>query len=91
VAREKEKVSGAEEFVAAEIDLATPLEPEEEKKLRSALREIDPQAFDSCDIAPSKISLCYDPTRTSKGKLLELIRASGARLEKVTTEKSPLS
>ena len=85
------EVSGAEEFVAAEIELAAPLDPQQEKDLRAALRKIDPRAFDSCDIAPEKISLCYDPTRTSKANLLELICQPGARLEKVTSEKSPLS
>lgn len=85
-----EKDSGAEEFVAVEIELAAPLNPEQEKNLRAALGEIDRRAFDSCDIEPEKISLCYDPTRTSKANLLQVIRQTGARLEKVTSEKSPL-
>ena len=90
MATEGEKVSGAEEFVAVEIGLAAPLNPEQGKNLRAALGEIDPRAFDSCGIAPAKISLCYDPTRTSKADLLQVIRQTGARLEKVTIEKSPL-
>jgi hypothetical protein len=85
-----EKDSGAEEFVAVEIELAASLSPEQEKNLRAALGEIDRRAFDSCDIEPEKISLCYDPTRTSKANLLQVIRQTGARLEKVTSEKSPL-
>ena len=56
MATEGEKDSGAEEFVAVEIELAAPLNPEQEKNLRAALGEIDPRAFDSCDIAPEKIS-----------------------------------
>ena len=90
MATEGEKDSGAEEFVAVEIELAAPLNPEQEKNLRAGLGKIDPRAFDSCDIAPEKISLCYDPTRTSKADLLQVIRQTGARLEKVTIEKSPL-
>jgi len=34
----------------------------------------DAKAFDSCDIAPEKVSLCYDPTRTSKRQLLQLVQ-----------------
>ena len=85
------KLSGAEEFVAIETELTTPLDPDEERGLREALGKLDPQAFDSCDIEPGKISLCYDPTRTSQIDLLQLIRDSGGRLGKVESEKSPLS
>lgn len=51
------KLSGAEEYIAAEIDLSEPLDPEQEKSLRDSLAKVDPHAFDSCDIAPRKISL----------------------------------
>ena len=70
MADDSEKLSGAEEYVAAEIELAESLDPEQEKSLRDALAELDQRAFDSCDIGLKKISLCYDPTRTSKKELL---------------------
>lgn len=85
-----EKLSGAEEYIAAEIDLTEPLDPEQEKNLRDALEQLDAQAFDSCDIGPKRISLCYDPTRTSKEELLQLIKQAGGKLEHVESEGSPL-
>jgi hypothetical protein len=90
MADDSEKDSGAEEYIAAEIDLAEPLDPEQEKALRDALDRIDSHAFDSCDIAPNKISLCYDPTRTKKEELLRLIEQAGGKLKHVESEGSPL-
>ncbi len=84
------KLSGAEEYVAAEIELTDPLGPVEEKNLRDALAQADPQALDSCDIGPKKISLCYDPTRTTQAELLELIKQAGGNLAHVESEGSPL-
>lgn len=85
-----EKLSGAEEYISAEIELAEPLDPEQEKNLRDALGRIDSEAFASCDIAPTRISLCYDPTRTKKEDLLELIKGAGGKLKHVESEGSPL-
>ncbi len=85
-----EKLSGAEEFIAAEIELAEPLTPEQEKKLRDTLGELDREAFDSCNIDPTRISLCYDPTRTKKQDLLRLIEQAGGKLKHVESEGSPL-
>ena len=90
MADDEKKLSGAEEFVAAEIELAKPLDPEEEKNLRDALERIDSAAFDSCDIAASKISLSYDPTRTKKEDLLRVIEEAGGKLKQVQSESSPL-
>jgi hypothetical protein len=90
MADDSEHVSGAEEFVAAEIELAAPLNPEQEKNLREALEKIDPRAFDSCDIGTEKVSLCYDPTRTNKHGLLNAIRQAGGKLKHVESESSPL-
>ncbi len=87
---EDEKLSGAEEYIAAEIELAEPLDPEQEKNLRDTLGAIDREAFDSCDIAPTKISLCYDPTRTKKEDLLRLIEQAGGKLKHVESEGSSL-
>ena len=84
------KLSGAEEYIATEIELSEPLDPDQEKSLREALGKVDPQAFDSCDIGIKKISLCYDPTRTSKEHLLQIVKQSGGKLEHVESEGSPL-
>ncbi len=82
--------SGAEEYVAAEIDLAEPLNPEQEKNLRDALDQFEAHAFDSCDIGAKKISICYDPTRTKKQDLLRLLEQCGGQLKHVESEGSPL-
>jgi hypothetical protein len=90
MANDSEKDSGAEEFIAAEIELAEPLDPEQEKNLRAALKKIDPHALESSDIGAKKISLCYDPTRTSKQELLRLIEQAGGKMKNVQSEGSPL-
>jgi hypothetical protein len=90
MADDSEELSGAEEYVATEIELAGSLDPEQEKNLRDALAELDQLAFDSCDIGPKKISLCYDPTRTSKKELLQLVNQVGGKLEHIESESSPL-
>ncbi len=84
------EVSGAEEFVAAEIELAEPLGPEQEKKLRDSFEELDAHGFDSIDIGPKKISLCYDPARTNEEALLGLIKQAGGQIERAENEGSPL-
>ncbi len=82
--------SGAEEFVMVEIELAAPLDPEQEKNLRDALERVDEKAFAGSDIGPEKISFTYDPTRTNKEHLLGLIRQAGGQLKHVESEASPL-
>ncbi len=89
MADDSEKLSGAEEYIAFEIDLSGALDPDQEKSLRDALARVDPHAFDSCDVGAKKISLCYDPTRTSKKVLLQLIQQSGGKLQHIETEGSP--
>ncbi|HEY1770025.1 MAG TPA: hypothetical protein VGG02_07195 [Chthoniobacterales bacterium] len=86
---DSEKRSGAEEFVAAEIELAEPLTPEQEKILRDALGQMPPQTFDSCDIGTEKISVSYDPTRVTKNELLKKIVEAGAKVKRVESEASP--
>jgi len=90
MAEDAEKLSGAEEFVAAEIELSTLLDPEQERNLLDALEKMGPEALESFDISPKKISLCYDPARTSKDDLLTVIRQAGAQLKNVASEESPL-
>jgi hypothetical protein len=87
---EAESLSGAEEYVSIEIELIEPLNPDAEKDLREALREMDAKAFDSCDIAPEKVSFCYDPTRTSRRQLLQLVQQAGGKLKHVESAASPL-
>jgi len=85
-----EKLSGAEEYVTAEIELGGKLDPDREKALRDALQGLVPHVLNSYDIGALKISLCYDPTRTSQEKLLQLIKRAGGIPEHVETEGSPL-
>jgi hypothetical protein len=90
MAKEREKPSGAEEYIAVEIELAEPLDPEQEKNLRAALGKIDSQAFDSCGIDPKQISFCYDPTRTTKKELLAAVARAGGKLAHIESQGSPL-
>jgi hypothetical protein len=87
---DSDQLSGAEEYIAAEIELSEPLDPDQERNVRDALEKVDPHAFDSCDIERKKISLCYDPTRISKKDLLQIIKQSGGQLEHIESEGSPL-
>jgi hypothetical protein len=87
---DSDQLSGAEEYIAAEIELSEPLDPDQERNVRDALEKVDPHAFDSCDIERKKISLCYDPTRISKKDLLQIIKQSGGKLEHIESEGSPL-
>ena len=87
---DSDKLSGAEEYIAAEIELSEPLNPEQEKNLRDALGKLDAHALDSSDIGPQKISLCYDPTLTSREALLATIKQAGGKLKHVESEGSPL-
>ncbi len=82
--------SGAEEYISIKIELAEPLDPDAEKNLRATIKHMDAVAFDSCEIAPGKISCCYDPTRTNKKALLEAIRQAGGKLKHIESEASPL-
>ncbi len=90
MADDSDKLSGAEEYIAAEIELSEPLDPEQEKSVRDALAKLDAHALDSCDISPQKISLCYDPTLTTKDALLAAIKQAGGKLKHVESEGSPL-
>ncbi|HXA08743.1 MAG TPA: hypothetical protein VNW28_02105 [Chthoniobacterales bacterium] len=90
MADDSEKLSGAEEYIAVEIELIEALDPDQEKNLRAALEKLEPHAFDSCEIDPRKISLCYDPTRTSQKDLLQLIKQAGGKLKHIESESSPL-
>jgi len=90
IADEIASASGAEEYVTAEIELEDMLDPEQEKYLRDSIGKIDPQTFESWDIAPSKISIRYDPRRTNLESLLGVIRKAGGKLKHVESESSPL-
>lgn len=90
MADDEKKLSGAEEFVDVEIELAQPLGPEEEKALREALAKMDARTFASLDIATEKISASYDPTRVRKDELLQCVTESGGKLAHVEAEGSPL-
>jgi hypothetical protein len=90
MADDSDKLSGAEEYITAQIDLAEKLDPEQEKSLRDALEKLGTFALVSRDFAARRILLCYDPTRTSQKKLLQLIKAAGGHLAHIESEGSPL-
>jgi len=87
---DSKKLSGAEEYIAAEIELSATLDPEQEKKLRSEVEKMNPHALDSWTIAPNKVSFCYDPARTSKNEILQLIQQAGGKCQGIEMEGSPL-
>lgn len=90
MADDSDKLSGAEEYITAQIDLTEKLDPEQEKSLRDALEKFGTFALVSRDVGVRKILLCYDPTRTSQKKLVEVIKQAGGRLEHIESEGSPL-
>lgn len=87
---DSQKFSGAEESVDLEVELAQPLGPEKEKALREAFEKTDARTFASLDIATEKISVSFDPTRTSKDELLRIVTQSGGKLARIEEEGSPL-
>jgi hypothetical protein len=52
--------------------------------------KIDPQALDSCTITPKKVSLCYDPTRTSRNHIVQLVQQIGGKPRDIEIAGSPL-
>lgn len=90
MADDSDRLSGAEEYISARIDLTEKLDPEQEKSLRDALEKLGTFALASRDLGARQILLCYDPTRTSQKKLLQLVKAAGGHLEHIESEGSPL-
>jgi len=90
MADDSDKLSGAEEYIGATIDLTENLDPDQEKNLRDALGKLVPHTLNFYDIGARQISLCYDPTRTSQKKLLQLIKHAGGTPGHVESEGSPL-
>lgn len=71
-------LSGAEEYVSLAVELERSLDPEQEKSLRDALLRMENEAvIASFDIGPEKVSVCYDPTKTSEKELTQLISWAG--------------
>ena len=57
MADDSEKLSGAEEYVTATIDLTENFDPDQEKSLRDALGKLVPHTLDFYDIGARKIWL----------------------------------
>jgi hypothetical protein len=87
---DSERLSGAEEYIAAEIELAAEIGPAEEKAIRSAIEKTKGLRFDSLGIENKRVSIYYDPTRITKEELTGLITRTGAKPGQVQTERSPL-
>jgi hypothetical protein len=85
-----EKNSGAEEYVSAEIKVASPIGPNEEKGIRDALAKIEGLEIDSLHIDECKVTVCYDPTRITSDELAKLISQAGASPGEIKTDRAPL-
>ncbi len=87
---EDENLSGAEEYIAAEIEVAQPIGPLEEKAIRNSVAKAEGVRGDSLAIDECKVSVYYDPTRITKEEVVKLISQAGAKPNEVHTERSPL-
>ncbi|MDQ3315065.1 MAG: heavy-metal-associated domain-containing protein [Verrucomicrobiota bacterium] len=76
-----ESLSGAEDFIEAEIEAAHMDSPAAEVQVRAALEKLPGIA--RLDISHGKISVRYDPTRTSEKHISEAVAAAGHPVEKI--------
>ncbi len=82
-------LSGAEEYISAEIDLAHELDPEQEKNLRAALEKRGGVRRDSLSLSGQRITVYYDPAQMTQDELVALIQQAGAQMSDVQTQRAP--
>lgn len=87
---EEPNLSGAEEYIAAEIEVTEEIGPMVEKAIRDAVLKSKGIRTDSLGIEGRKVTVYYDPTRITKDELTNLISQAGAKPADVQTERSPL-
>jgi hypothetical protein len=87
---ENEKLSGAEEYIAEEIEFAQPIGPREEQAIRDAVAKADGLRADSLGLDECKVTVYYDPTRITRDEVTKLISQAGAKPGHIHTERSPL-
>jgi hypothetical protein len=88
--KEKEKLSGAEEYIAEEIEFAEPIGPHEEKAIRDAVANAEGVRADSLGLDECKVTIYYDSARITRDQVTSLISQAGAKARNVHTERSPL-
>ncbi len=76
-----ESLSGAEDFIEAEIEAAQMDSPAAEMQVRAAVEKLPGIA--RLEISHGKISVRYDPTRTSEKHISEAVAAAGHPVEKI--------
>jgi hypothetical protein len=87
---ENEKLSGAEEYIAEEIEFAQPIGPHEEQAIRDAVGKTEGLRADSLGLDECKVTVYYDPTRITRDEVTKLISQAGAKPNDVHTERAPL-
>ncbi len=76
-----ESLSGAEDFIEAEIEAAQMDSPAAEMEVRAAVEKLPGIA--RLEISHGKVSVRYDPTRTSEKHISEAVAAAGHPVEKI--------
>jgi hypothetical protein len=87
---ESQNLSGAEEFIAVEIEFAQPIGPKEEKAIRDAIAKTKGLRPDSLGLDECKVTVYYDPTRITRDEVVKLVAQAGAKPDDVHTERAPL-
>jgi hypothetical protein len=87
---EKANLSGAEEYIAAEIEMGKAIGPHEEKAIRDLLAKSDGVRSDTLAIDECKVTVYYDPARITKDEVVKLISQAGAQPSGVEAERAPL-
>jgi hypothetical protein len=87
---ENEKLSGAEEYIAEEIEFAQPIGPHEEQAIRDAIAKTRGVRPDSLGLDECKVTIYYDPTRITRDEVTKLVSQAGAKPDHIHTERSPL-
>jgi hypothetical protein len=88
--KENQDLSGAEEYIAEEIEFAQPIGPHEEQAIRDAIGKTEGLRADSLGLDECKVIVYYDPTRVTRDEVTKLISQAGAKPDHIHTERSPL-
>ena len=86
----KDNLSGAEEYIAEEIEFAQPIGPREEQAIRDAVGKTEGLRADSLGLDECKVTVYYDPTRITRDEVTKIISQAGATPGEIHTERSPL-
>lgn len=86
---ENEQLSGAEEYISAEIDLEHELNPEQEKALREVIEKRPGLRHDALSLSGKRITVYYDPAQVSREDLVAMVKQGGADASDVQTQRAP--